>query len=800
VAAVAVQGSPSVTVSFQEGVDGYVGTFDKRLGSDGTNELGSAVANYFVDGQSTTDSPDIQGLIRFDNIFGAGAGRIPAGATILDARLTLTTASGDPLANPPGSANAQTPGPWGVAALLRPFTSSTTYLDFGALGPTFRNGPSINVSATRAAGFYDDPIGANTTGPVANPADFNDGQIDQDESSTARVRSLVQNWANDPSRNYGFTVQAGRTGTTDGWMIGTSSHPTLGNRPKLSVTYTMDEVETTTLQQGVNGYSGTVQSWVRQNNNIGATDFVDGAQLNEAFLDGVDISDPASPDDRSLVRFNNLFASQGGNIEDDAEIVDAYLVITTGVSNANARTGGAWIAQQMLTDWDTNKEDSSLPTVFGDFGGGFGPQIGTDVSDAVDKVWGMTPDGQAWFDVKSVLENWQDGEANYGFQIKATDHADGWQIRMVGTSEVSARPQLMVRTLIPTGRWLADANGAWTVNANWLDNKVVNGRGHIAIFGDVITAARTVTLDADQTVGQLRFDSAFSYTIAGTNTLTLDRTSSDAMIQVSQGNHTVSTPVVMVRSTTLDVAADSSLTLTGTIGASGVAVTKTGAGTAVLPGLRAASLSVNGGTIRMAPANTDAAVSVVSALTIAADAKLDLTNNAIVIDYATGGTSPLVAVAGAIAGGQLISSTAPGNYAIGVVEGTVITGGIFGGITLDADAVVADLTLKGDANLNYSVTFDDLLALAQNYDAAGSGKLWSDGDSNYDGRVNFDDLLALAQNYGGNALQTEALLESAGASEQFQGDWALAQSLAPEPSSIAALGMLSMFARRRRMA
>ncbi|HEY2148494.1 MAG TPA: hypothetical protein VGH32_11185 [Pirellulales bacterium] len=38
---------------------------------------------------------------------------------------------------------------------------------------------------------------------------------------------------------------------------------------------------------------------------------------------------------------------------------------------------------------------------------------------------------------------------------------------------------------------------------------------------EFITANRTVTLDADTTVGTLKFDSPISYTLAGERTLTL---------------------------------------------------------------------------------------------------------------------------------------------------------------------------------------------------------------------------------------------------------------------------------------
>jgi hypothetical protein len=52
----------------------------------------------------------------------------------------------------------------------------------------------------------------------------------------------------------------------------------------------------------------------------------------------------------------------------------------------------------------------------------------------------------------------------------------------------------------------------------------------------------------------------------------------------------------------------------------------------------------------------------------------------------------------------------------------------------------------GDANHDGSVSFADLVAVAQNYGA--SNKTWADGDFNGDGIISFADLVTVAQNYG----------------------------------------------------
>ena len=78
--------------------------------------------------------------------------------------------------------------------------------------------------------------------------------------------------------------------------------------------------------------------------------------------------------------------------------------------------------------------------------------------------------------------------------------------------------------------------------------------------------------------------------------------------------------------------------------------------------------------------------------------------------------------------------------------------------------------LAGDANGDGGVEFADLVRLAQNYQRG--GRLWAEGDFSGDGRVDFVDLVALAQNYGAGSV-TEV---------DFQADWALAQSVVPEPA------------------
>jgi T5SS/PEP-CTERM-associated repeat protein len=114
-----------------------------------------------------------------------------------------------------------------------------------------------------------------------------------------------------------------------------------------------------------------------------------------------------------------------------------------------------------------------------------------------------------------------------------------------------------------------------------------------------------------------------------------------------------------------------------------------------------------------------------------------------------------------------------------------------------AGVITVRLTLAGDANLDSTVNFNDLVSLAQNYNL--TGKVWAQGDFDYNGTVDFNDLVPLAQNYNQSLLLADLdTLGNAGGSD-FAADWVLAQSLVPEPTSAAFLvSLLGLVGRRDR--
>jgi uncharacterized repeat protein (TIGR03803 family) len=108
----------------------------------------------------------------------------------------------------------------------------------------------------------------------------------------------------------------------------------------------------------------------------------------------------------------------------------------------------------------------------------------------------------------------------------------------------------------------------------------------------------------------------------------------------------------------------------------------------------------------------------------------------------------------------------------------------------DVDYLVGTIlhTHYGDATLDQTVNFDDLVILAQNYNGTTGG--WAQGNFDGVGGTNFGDLVLLAQNY--NAGPASVL--GAAFSADFAADWRLAQALVPEPGACAllALGTLAI--------
>ena len=348
--------------------------------------------------------------------------------------------------------------------------------------------------------------------------------------------------------------------------------------------------------------------------------------------------------------------------------------------------------------------------------------------------------------------------------------------------------------------WNTNGSGNWSTAGNWLGG-IPDSVGATANFGTVITAPVTITLDSNRTVGSVNFAGSQKYTIAGTSTLTFDVASGSAGINYSDfGSQEIATPVQLQDNTRVFVLlSGSTVRLSGQVSAAtGVTLTKAGAGVLEMRNVRTPGLNVTAGTVRVLADGTANGRSTVNTLNVdTPSARLDITNNAFIVDYS--GSSPLQSIRddivfaynnGAWDAPGITSSLANSTtHGVGYAEASALASvpPFFG--TVDATAVLMRLTRYGDANLDGTVNLQDFNRLASSFGATG-GALWSQGDFNYDGNVNLQDFNRLASNFGLSAAGPEVTPQ----------DWAALGAAVPEPASlmlIAAAGAALLIRKRR---
>ncbi|MCK4872939.1 MAG: DNRLRE domain-containing protein [Phycisphaerales bacterium] len=180
----------TATVSFQQGVNGYLATVDTFLkqAAPGTSYGASGVVEWDGDDAGGKNF----GLLRFDDIFGSSPDQIPPDSIILGATLTYE------VTNPGNNAT--------VNDLLVNWTESTTYNTFGG-----------------EAGVQADEYGAEV-GTAAGG----------DGTQTLDVTSSLSAWSSDPTANMGWIFRP--TGGTNGVEFRSSEYLAAAARPELQVT------------------------------------------------------------------------------------------------------------------------------------------------------------------------------------------------------------------------------------------------------------------------------------------------------------------------------------------------------------------------------------------------------------------------------------------------------------------------------------------------------------------------------------------------------------------------------------
>lgn len=276
--------------------------------------------------------------------------------------------------------------------------------------------------------------------------------VSVDDSENLGVAAVTVNGTNltfqtgvfrDPAKSYKLVVNPFGPGVADRF----------GNF--LSAGSFIEIAHAVAFRQNVNGYAGTQDTELRG----AAPDTTQGTAVGIT----VDLSDGGAIS-HGLLRFDNIFGSDPGQVPLGAEIVSATLTIEHTVANAN---GTPVQLHRMYVPWDaaTATYNSFVAGIQAD-----GTEASTNVDAIVDSS-GLTVPFTINVDVTPSLIDWANGQPNYGWAFIPTG-TDGYRF---DTSESTTPPTLSVAyrlvpcseatiTTQPAASTVVDEGGSFTLS------------------------------------------------------------------------------------------------------------------------------------------------------------------------------------------------------------------------------------------------------------------------------------------------------------------------------------------------
>ena len=193
---------------------------------------------------------------------------------------------------------------------------------------------------------------------------------------------------------------------------------------------------TVVLQQGINGYQGTVDTWI--NHAMPNTLYADPTRLrcDDDTTDSPLVDHPG----HALIRFDELVGTTGqGHIPPGSNIISAHLTVQV-QSNLDNKLKPNFFVHRCLVAWDENSNWNSL---------GNGLQS-HELSPLIGSFKGIGPtrfDGHRRIDVTAAVQAWANGAPNYGFALLPeliAGNDDGIELFSSNADNVLLRPRLEV--------------------------------------------------------------------------------------------------------------------------------------------------------------------------------------------------------------------------------------------------------------------------------------------------------------------------------------------------------------------
>lgn len=344
-----------------------------------------------------------QVLMRFDNIIGTELGQVPTNCQIISAELVLTV---------PNS------GHGGVFhRMLIPWDATND--TWGNLG----------------GGIQQDDVESLAISDVAWGAMMKPDGTYSGTSGSGRlaigVTPDVEAWASGQT-NYGWVIRPWDF-ADNGTGFNPCEYTNVLARPMLRITWIPKETQTAAFRQGVNGYTGAVDTQIRT-----PTPDQDYSTETNLFID-YEIT-AGKPDSQSaLLRFDNIFGEAAGQIPANALIHKAVLELYSTFPDSMG-DGGEF--HRILKPWaGTDTWNTWVNGIQAD-----GIEAAVDVSAYAGNLT-RNPDVQSGlntFDVTADIQAWVTGTPNYGWAILPLYlGGNGWGFNSSEWDEVY-RPRLKI--------------------------------------------------------------------------------------------------------------------------------------------------------------------------------------------------------------------------------------------------------------------------------------------------------------------------------------------------------------------